>query len=52
MGNLASISIPILIGYIVKYHGFAPALVLISGVAITGALSYLFIVGRIERIEN
>jgi ACS family D-galactonate transporter-like MFS transporter len=49
-GNLASVGVPIAIGIIVKHGGFAPALVLISAIALAGALSYLLLVGPVERI--
>ncbi|MGH8780977.1 MFS transporter [Paraburkholderia sp.] len=51
MGNLSSICVPIVIGLLVKGDDFAPALVFMSAVGLVGALSYLFVVGRIERIE-
>ena len=51
MGNLSSICVPIVIGLLVKGDDFAPALVFMSAVGVVGALSYLFVVGRIERIE-
>ena len=42
---------PIVIGLLVKGDDFAPALVFMSAVGLVGALSYLFVVGRIERIR-
>jgi ACS family D-galactonate transporter-like MFS transporter len=51
MGNLSSICVPIVIGLLVKGNDFAPALVFMSAVGVVGALSYLFLVGRIERIR-
>jgi MFS transporter, ACS family, D-galactonate transporter len=51
MGNLSSICVPIVIGLVVKGNDFAPALVFMSAVGVVGALSYLFLVGRIERIR-
>jgi ACS family D-galactonate transporter-like MFS transporter len=51
MGNLSSICVPIVIGLLVKGDDFAPALVFMSAVGMVGALSYLFLVGRIERIR-
>lgn len=51
MGNLSSICVPIVIGLLVKGDDFAPALVFMSAVGVAGALSYLFLVGRIERIR-
>ncbi|SIO24493.1 MFS transporter, ACS family, D-galactonate transporter [Burkholderia sp. GAS332] len=51
MGNLSSICVPIVIGLIVRNNDFKPALVFMSGVGLVGALCYLFLVGRIERIR-
>ncbi|MDQ0862007.1 MFS transporter [Bacillus sp. V2I10] len=51
IGNLSSIAIPIVIGYLVRGGNFAPALIFISVVALIGALSYIFIVGKVSRIE-
>lgn len=49
MGNLASIIVPIVIGYLVRGGDFQPALVFIGALGITGALSYIFIVGKVEQ---
>jgi ACS family D-galactonate transporter-like MFS transporter len=49
-GGLAVIIIPIVIGHLVKEGNFSPALVFIGVLAFMGALSYIFIVGKIERI--
>lgn len=51
MGNLSSICVPIVIGLLVKGNDFGPALVFMSAVGVVGALSYLFVVGKIERIR-
>jgi ACS family D-galactonate transporter-like MFS transporter len=51
MGNLSSICVPAVIGLIVRNNDFRPALVFMSGVGVVGALSYLFLVGKIERIR-
>lgn len=50
MGNLSAIAVPIVIGVLVKDGHFESALVFIGALALIGALSYLFIVGKIERI--
>ncbi len=49
MGNLASIVVPIVIGYLVKDGDFKPALVFIGALGLIGACSYIFLVGKIER---
>ena len=51
-GNLSSVVVPFLIGIIVKYWGFGPALALVSAMAVGGASSYLFLVGKVTRIET
>ena len=48
MGNLASVVVPIVIGYLVSGGNFEPALVFIGVLGITGACSYIFLVGKIE----
>ncbi|MGK3118750.1 MFS transporter [Pseudomonas corrugata] len=51
-GNLSSISTPIVIGYIIAATGsFKMALVFVGANALLAAISYLFIVGEIKRIE-
>lgn len=51
MGNLASIVVPIAIGYLAKGGDFRPALAFIGILGFIGACSYIFIVGKIERIK-
>lgn len=51
-GNIASILTPIVIGYILNVtHSFNGALIYVGSMGILGALSYLFIVGEIKRVE-
>ena len=51
-GNLAGIVIPIVVGYILSTtHSFSAALFFIGAVLIIGALSYIFIVNKVERLE-
>lgn len=51
-GNLAGIVVPIVIGYMIGGDGsFALPLMLIGGITIGGALSFLFLVDKVERIE-
>jgi MFS transporter, ACS family, glucarate transporter len=51
-GNVAAITTPIVIGYIVAATGsFAGALVFVGANAVVAIISYLFIVGTIQRIE-
>jgi ACS family D-galactonate transporter-like MFS transporter len=51
MGNLASIVVPIVIGYLAKGGDFRPALAFIGTLGFIGACSYIFVVGKIERIK-
>jgi ACS family glucarate transporter-like MFS transporter len=52
-GNVAGITTPIAIGYIVKASGgsFSGALVFVALNALAALVCYLFVVGRIERVE-
>jgi ACS family D-galactonate transporter-like MFS transporter len=50
MGNLASIVVPIAIGYLAKDGDFKPALVFVGTLGLIGACSYIFLVGKIERV--
>lgn len=54
MGNLASIIVPIVIGFLVKGGDFKPALIFIGALGLIGACSYIFLVGKIEvaRVNN
>jgi len=51
MGNMASIVVPIVIGFLASGGNFKPALVFIGGLGVVGALSYIFLVGKIERVS-
>ncbi len=51
IGNLPSVCVPWIIGHLVIGGDFAPALVFVGGLALLGALCYIFLVGSIERIE-
>ena len=51
VSSLSAIVVPIVIGYLVNEGDFAPALVFIAALAVIGAYSFLFLVGRIERID-
>lgn len=51
-GNIASITTPIIIGYIISATGsFHWALVYVGANALVAVFSYLFIVGKIQRVE-
>lgn len=51
IGNLAGISLPIIVGWFAQEGSFEPALIYIAIVSIIGFCSYLFLVGKVERIE-
>lgn len=50
IGGLSAIIVPVVIGYLVKKGDFSPALILIGCMAFAGAMSYIFLVGKVERI--
>lgn len=50
MGNLASIVVPIAIGYLAKDGNFGPALVFIGSLGLVGAASYTFLVGNLSQV--
>jgi ACS family D-galactonate transporter-like MFS transporter len=52
IGNLASVVVPVVIGYLARGGSFEPALLFITTITLTGACSYIFIVGKIERIKE
>ncbi|MDQ6842810.1 MAG: MFS transporter, partial [Bacteroidota bacterium] len=51
IGNLSSVTVPFIIGFLVRNGDFKPALIFISVMAILGIFCYVFLVGKIERIE-
>jgi ACS family D-galactonate transporter-like MFS transporter len=52
IGNLSSITVPVIIGTLLRGGDFSLALSYISAMALIGALSYIFVVGRIERLPD
>jgi len=51
-GNVAAITTPIIIGYIVEWtNSYNGALVFVAANAVTAIVAYLFIVGEIKRVE-
>jgi MFS transporter, ACS family, D-galactonate transporter len=50
-GNLSSIIVPLVIGLLVHGNNFAPGLFFVAALALAGVLSYIFLVGKIERVE-
>ncbi len=52
IGNLGAIIVPIAIGFLIHGHDFTRPLIFVSAMAMLGALSYLAIVGNIERVAG
>ncbi|WP_051574954.1 MFS transporter [Mycobacterium sp. URHB0044] len=52
IGNLSSIATPIIIGLLVTDASFAPGFVYMTVVTAIGILSYVFLVGRVERVSD
>ena len=50
MGNMASVTVPLIIGVLVRGGKFSLGLTYISGLALVGALAYILMVGKIERL--
>jgi ACS family D-galactonate transporter-like MFS transporter len=51
IGNLSAIATPIVIGFLASGDSFAPAITYIAVLALLGALSYVLLVGKVERIQ-
>ncbi|PHN02743.1 MFS transporter [Flavilitoribacter nigricans] len=52
IGGLAAALTPIVIGYLVTDSSFEPALFYIGAIAFLGFCSYLFLIGKVERIAD
>ena len=52
IGGLSGITVPIIIGYLARDYGFSAGLTYIAVVAFIGALSYVFLVGPVERLAD
>jgi MFS transporter, ACS family, D-galactonate transporter len=52
IGNISSVTVPVIIGALVRGGNFALALAYISGLALIGAFAYILMVGRIERLPD
>jgi ACS family D-galactonate transporter-like MFS transporter len=52
VGNLPAIVVPIAIGFLIKGNDFTKPLIAVSAMALLGAGSYIFLVGRIERVSS
>jgi len=52
IGQLSGIIVPIAIGFLARDGNFAPALILVAVLGLLGAFSYIFLVGKVDRIET
>jgi MFS transporter, ACS family, D-galactonate transporter len=52
VGNLSGITVPIVIGYLARDYGFSAGLAYVALLALLGAMSYVFVVGRVERLPD
>lgn len=52
IGGLSAVVVPLIIGFLVEDGDFKPALIFIATLALIGCLSYLFLVGKIHRIDE
>lgn len=51
ISNLSGITTPLVIGYLAQGGNFAPGLTYIAVVAVMGALAYVVMIGKLERVE-
>ena len=52
ISNLSGITTPLVIGYLAQGGNFAPGLTYIAVVAVIGALAYILMIGKLERVER
>jgi ACS family D-galactonate transporter-like MFS transporter len=52
MGNLSAITVPVIIGALAHGGDFSLALTYVAAMALIGAMSYVLVVGRIERLPD
>lgn len=52
ISNLSGISTPLVIGYLAQGGNFAPGLTYIATIAVMGALAYILMIGKVERVEG
>jgi ACS family D-galactonate transporter-like MFS transporter len=52
ISNLSGITTPLVIGYLAEGGNFAPGLTYIAVVAVIGALAYILMIGKLERVED
>jgi ACS family D-galactonate transporter-like MFS transporter len=52
ISNLSGIATPMIIGILAQHGNFAPGLAYIAAVAVIGALAYIFMIGKLEPVED
>ena len=52
ISNLSGITTPLVIGYLARGGNFAPGLSYIAALAVIGALAYVLMIGKLERVED
>ncbi len=52
VGNLSAVIVPLAIGFLIKGNDFTRPLIGVSAMALMGACSYIFLVGKIERMPS
>jgi MFS family permease len=52
ISNLSGIATPLIIGTLAANGNFAPGLVYVASVALIGACSYIFVIGKIEPVSS
>lgn len=50
ISNLSGITTPLIIGYLAKGGNFAPGLTYVACVAVIGAIAYILMIGKLERV--
>ncbi len=52
IGNLSSVIVPVVIGFLVRSGSFEPALLFVGSLAVLGIFCYVFLVGKVERVTS
>src|ERR1700753_1682806 len=52
IGNLGALVVPLAIGFLIKGNDFTRPLIAVSAMTLIGAGSYIFLVGKIERVSE
>jgi ACS family D-galactonate transporter-like MFS transporter len=51
ISNISGITTPLVFGYLAQNGLIALGFVYVASIAVMGALAYIFVIGRIERVE-